>query len=402
MEERAKDVNRFWQKGVLDESSNVMFGEGGAGTFSDGKLTTRMKDPRADEVVNTLVEFGAPEDAAYFAKPHIGTDQLRTLVSAMRKEIEQLGGEVRFETALTGLDIRDGALKGVYLQHQGIQEREPVEACILAIGQGARDTYEMLLREGVALAPKAFAAGIRIEHPQAMIDQAQYGPFAGHPALGAAEYRLTAQQEGRGVYTFCMCPGGVVVASSSAKGEVVVNGMSYRARNGKNANAAVVVQVGPPDFGGGPLDGIRFQRSLEEAAFRLGGGDYCAPAQRVEDFLLGKPTVGFGSVIPSYRPGVKGVDLARALPGFLAEGLEFGIRQFARQLTGFDLPDAVMTGVESRTSAPVRILRNENGESLSVQGLFPVGEGAGYAGGIVSAAVDGMRAAERAAQEWGN
>ena len=398
LEKRVADVERFWAMAALDEESNVMFGEGGAGTFSDGKLTTRIKDPRGDVVLETLVRFGAPEEIKIQAKPHIGTDKLRNIVGTMRREIQRLGGQVQFETRLTDLKIEDGRLKGVWAQAaDGSKSYIPCSTCILAIGQGARDTYRMLLECGVPLAPKAFAVGVRVEHPQGLINASQHGPYAGHPKLGAAEYRITAQADGRGVYSFCMCPGGVVVASSSAKEQVVTNGMSYHARDGENANAALVVQVGPEDFGTGPLDGMVFQQKLEHTAFLAGGGDYTAPAQRVEDFMKGRKTTAFGAVRPTYRPGVKGCDLTKVLPDFVAAGLHKGMEQFARQIKNFDLPDAVMTGVESRTSAPVRILRGESGESIAVTGLYPVGEGAGYAGGIVSAAVDGMRAAERCA-----
>ena len=393
--ERTADVQRFWAGGPLEPESNVMFGEGGAGTFSDGKLTTRIKDPRAGSVLRVLAEHGAPAEIAYLAKPHIGTDRLRLVVSNLRREIEALGGEVRFSATLSGLEQEGGALSAVRVQCGGREERVPCAALVLAIGQGARDTYRMLLQAGVAMQPKAFAVGVRVEHPQAMIDRAQYGAFAGDPRLGAAEYRLTARSGSRGVYTFCMCPGGYVVASSSGAQQVVVNGMSDYARDGQNANAAIVVQVGPEDFGSGPLDGVRFCEQLERQAFLAGGGTYAAPASRLEDFLARRTPGGFGSVAPTYRPGVVPADLWTCLPEPVAAGVAAGIRGFAGQLRGFDLPDAVLTAVESRTSAPVRIVRSETGESVSVPGLYPVGEGAGYAGGIVSAAVDGIRAAER-------
>lgn len=397
IDERVADVELFWGQGALDPESNVMFGEGGAGTFSDGKLTARSKDPRADVVLATLARFGAPAEILIDAKPHIGTDLLRDVVRGMRREIQRLGGEVLFSAKMTGLDIQDGRLRGLTVERNGETERIACGDCILAIGQGARDTYRMLAESGVAMAPKAFAVGVRVEHPQSMIDRAQLGEYAGHPNLGAAEYRLRAQSGGRGVYSFCMCPGGEVVASSSGPNQVVTNGMSRHARDGENANAALVVQVAPKDFGEGPLDGMVFQEKLEEAAFRAGGGNFTAPAQRMEDFLQNRATKGFGDVKPSYRPGVTGARLSDVLPDFVSAGLRDGLTAFGRQIKGFTMPDAVLTAVESRTSAPVRILRGETGEALGIAGLYPVGEGAGYAGGIVSAAIDGMKAAERIA-----
>jgi len=395
VEQRMQAVSRFWHEGALDVESNVMFGEGGAGTFSDGKLTTRIKDPRADAVLNMLVAAGAPGEIAYQAKPHVGTDLLRAVVSHMRRDIERMGGEVRFGAKLTDIEEKNGVLHAVHIQHYGTSERIPCCACVLAMGQGARDTYQMLLRRGQVLQPKAFAVGVRIEHPQSLIDRSQFGALAGHPRLGAAEYRVSAKSGGRGVYSFCMCPGGHVIASSSDKEQVVVNGMSNHARNAPNANAAIVVQVTPDDFGHDPMDGIRFQETLEKRAFHAGGGDFAAPAQRLEDFLRERKTTAFGDVEPTYRPGVVPKRLDAVLPDFVAQGIRDGIRVFARQIKGFDLPDAVLTAVESRTSAPVRILRDETGQAVNAKGLYPVGEGAGYAGGIVSAAVDGMRAAER-------
>ena len=394
---RMEDVELFWKQGRLNTQSNVMFGEGGAGTFSDGKLTARSKDPRADVVLKTLVEFGAPEDILVQAKPHVGTDKLRAVVEGMRREIQRLGGQVRFETRLDQLEVKNGQIRSIEVETEGRREKIPCSACILAIGQGARDTYRMLLDKGLPLIPKAFAVGVRVEHPQSLIDKAQLGPYAGHPKLGAAEYRLTAQADGRGVYSFCMCPGGLVVASSSGPEQVVTNGMSYHARNEVNANAAIVVQVSPRDFGTQALSGVEFQQMLERKAYFAGGGDFCAPAQRMEDFLQRRHTKRFGEVQPSYRPGVKAAALHELLPDFIANGIAQGVEVFARQLKGFDLPDAVLTGVETRTSAPVRIPRDEKGQALGARGVYPVGEGAGYAGGIVSAAVDGMLAAERVA-----
>ena len=392
---RRADVARFWETGKLNAASNAVFGEGGAGTFSDGKLTTRIKDPRAQAVISILAEHGAPEEIRVMAKPHIGTDRLVQVVKALRKAILQMGGEVRFETQLTGLEQKDGALNAVHVQTASGSERIPCAACILATGHGAADTYRMLHASGVILEAKPFAAGVRIEHPRTMIDEAQYGRFAGHPRLGAAEYHLADQSGGRGVYTFCMCPGGRVVACSSEEGGVVTNGMSAYARDEENSNAAIVVQVDGRDYDpSDPLSGLRFRETLEREAFRLGGGGFIAPAAQVGDFLGGHASTGFGAVRPTYAPGVRACHVADCLPGFMAAGIRDGIRAFGRRLKGFDMHEAVITAVESRTSAPVRILRGESGEAIGISGLYPTGEGAGYAGGIVSAAVDGMRAAE--------
>lgn len=395
VERRAIAVEHYWRTGELDEESNVMFGEGGAGTFSDGKLTSRSKDARGDDVLGTLVRFGAPEEIAVSAKPHIGTDRLRSVVSNLRKEIERLGGEVRFGAKLSGISLTNGAVSRVSYTQSGTVESTDCAALVLAIGQGARDTYQMLFDSGVMMAKKPFAVGLRIEHAQSMIDRAQYGAFAGHPRLGAAEYRLTAQSGDRGVYTFCMCPGGSVIASASRRDEVVVNGMSNLARNAENANAAIVVQVRESDLPEDAFAGVRFQKEMECAAFLAGGADGAAPASTVGAFVSRSATKGFGGIKPSYRPGVKAVDLWGVLPSFVSKGVADGVAAFGRQLKGFDEPDAVLTGVETRTSAPLRILRGETMESVSCAGLYPVGEGAGYAGGIVSAAIDGMKAAER-------
>ena len=324
----------------------------------------------------------------------MGTDRLRTVVQNLRNEIIALGGEVRFSTKLEAIHMRDGQLRAVTLIRNGVPEEVDCGALVLAIGQGARDTYRYLFDSGFAMAPKPFAVGVRAEHPQALINESQYGPFARHPALGAADYKLTAEAGGRGVYSFCMCPGGLVVAAGAGPKEMVVNGMSNFDRAGENANAALVVQVFPEDFGQGALDGMAFQQRLEEAAWDLGGGEGLAPACRLEDFLAGRGTTRFGAVKPTFRPGVTGVDLHKCLPPFVSAGLREALMTFARQIQGFDLPDAVLTAVESRTSAPLRILRGENLQSLSHPGVYPVGEGAGYAGGIVSSAVDGLRAAE--------
>ncbi len=401
VEERQADVNRFFRFAELDVNSNIMFGEGGAGAFSDGKLTTRIKDARAAEVLEIFVENGAPDDILYKAKPHMGTDGLLKTLGNMRGKLMGFGAELRFSTRLTGIETdASGALCAVKAECGGKEERIECCACVLAIGQGARDTYELLESAGVELQPKAFAVGVRIEHPRTLIDQAQFGAFAGHPRLGAAEYQLADRYGERGVYTFCMCPGGVVVASSSGSGQVVTNGMSYRARGGENSNAAIVVQVTPQDYGFGALDGMRFQEKLERDAYRLGGGDYVAPASRVADFLKKTEPKVFTSVKSTYLPGVAPRDLRRCLPEFVAEGVAEGIRAFARKLKGFDMGDAVLTAVESRTSSPVRIVRDETMQVTRMRGLYPAGEGAGYAGGIVSAAVDGMKAAEAVMEKY--
>lgn len=394
MDQRVRDVEGYWLTGRADPESNPLFGEGGAGTFSDGKLTARSKDPRCATVLDTFLACGAPEEIGVLAKPHVGTDRLRQVVKDLRNEIVALGGEVRFSTKLDRIHMEDGRLKTVTLLHHGAPERVDCAALVLAIGQGARDTYRYLHDSGFAMAPKPFAVGVRAEHPQKLIDESQYGPFAGHPRLGAADYKLTCQAGGRGVYSFCMCPGGFVVASGAEPGEMVVNGMSHFDRAAENANAALVVQVFPEDFGAGALDGMAFQQKLEQAAWDLGGGEGLAPACTLADFMAGRRTLRFGTVRPTFRPGVTGADLGACLPPFVSERLREALTTFARQIKGFDMPDAVLTAVESRTSAPVRLLRGEDMQSLSHRGVYPVGEGAGYAGGIVSSAVDGLKAAE--------
>ncbi len=396
IDERVKDVRRYWSGAIKepDPDSNVAFGEGGAGTFSDGKLTTRIRDPHIDGVLQTLIDCGAPEEIGYLAKPHIGTDRLRETVKALRMRIEAAGGEVRFSTTLTGLRTTDGRITHARLRHGETETWEPCAAVLLAIGHGARDTARMLYDLGVSMAPKAFAIGVRAEHPQSLINQSQYGPMADHPRLGAAEYRLTARSGERGVYTFCMCPGGQVVASASGPEQVVVNGMSNFARDGQNANAAIVVQITPDDFGTHPLDGLRYLDRLERDTFLLGGADGCAPASTVGAFLRDTVSKTSSEVTPTYRPAVCYTRLSDCLPDFAAAGIREGIKAFGRQLNGYDMEDAILTAVESRTSAPLRILRDGGMESVSHRGLYPIGEGAGYAGGIVSAAVDGVKAAE--------
>ncbi len=395
VEQRAADVEQAWTAGAPDPESNVAFGEGGAGTFSDGKLTSRSKDVRVGAVLDTLIRCGAPEEIGYLAKPHIGTDGLRTVVGNLRRSIEAAGGEVRFSARLTGIVADGGRVTAVTVRQGDAVETVPCAALILAIGQAARDTYAYLEGAGVAMAVKPFAIGVRIEHPQEMIDRAQYGELFAHPRLGAAEYKLTGKAAGRGVYSFCMCPGGQVVAAASDRDQIVVNGMSNSRRDGRNANAAIVVQVTPADTGEKPLDGVKFCAWWERQAFLAGGGSGCAPASRLEDFQHDRKTARFSArVQPSYRPGVTGALLSDCLPDFAVRALKIALAGFSRQLGGFALPDAVLTAIESRTSAPVRILRGEDMQSVSHRGLYPVGEGAGYAGGIVSAAVDGMRAAE--------
>lgn len=400
MDTRRAAVENFWNTGALDVNANVAFGEGGAGTFSDGKLTSRSKDPRAETVLETFIEHGADDEIRYKAKPHIGTDRLQGIIKEMRASVIRMGGEVRFHATLEDITLQNGELTHILVAHERNKERIAVSACILSIGQAARDTYRMLLKRGLQLQPKPFAVGVRIEHPQGLIDRAQFGELAGHPRLGAAEYALRAKSGGRGVYTFCMCPGGHAVAAASDMGQVVVNGMSNHARDGENGNAAIVVQVGPQDFGTQPLDGVKFQQELEAAAFRLGGGGFIAPAQRLSDFMQRKKSKGDFGIKPTYRPGVSMQSLDECLPAYVADGIREAIPVFARQLKGFDYPDAVLTAVESRTSAPVRILRAETGEAVNAKMLYPVGEGAGYAGGIVSAAIDGMIAAERIAARF--
>lgn len=394
VEKRALDVERMSQAGELNPESNVQFGEGGAGAFSDGKLTTGIKSPHQQTVLETFVRHGAPEEILVLAKPHIGTDLLRGVVASLRREILRLGGQVLFETRLVELTLQGNRVVGAVVR-QGEDTREIVtDTVLLCIGHSARDTMQTLFRQGVHMVQKPFAMGVRIEHPQKMIDRSQYGRFAGHPALRAAEYKLAVRTpDGRGCYTFCMCPGGEVIAAASQPGGVAVNGMSYHARAGENANAAVLVGVRPEDFGDDhPLAGFVLQRSVEQAAYRLGGGGFKAPAQRLEDFLAGRASTGFGGVRPSYRPGVTPANLWECLPRFIGEDLKLGIVQMDRQLRGFALPDAVLTGVETRSSSPVRLSRDALRRG-NLAGLYPVGEGAGYAGGIVSAAVDGIDSA---------
>lgn len=392
VDKRAADIADFWKDGTLNTQSNVQFGEGGAGTFSDGKLVTGTKDSRTRKVLEEFVRCGAPEDILYLAKPHIGTDKLRTTIKNLRHHIVLLGGEFRFGTRMERLVVEKGHVVGLELESGFI----PAAQVILAIGHSARDTLESLHDTGVPMERKAFSLGVRIEHSQQDINRVQYGAYAGHPALGAADYRLAAHlPNGRGVYTFCMCPGGVVVAAASEENAVVVNGMSEHARDGHNGNSALLVGVDTEDFPGEHiLAGMHLQQSLERAAFLLGGGEYRAPVQLLGDFLQDVSSRVLGEIQPSYRPGYSLCNLSEILPEYVTNALRAGVVALNRKLPGFAKPDAVLTGVETRSSSPVRIQRNDKRESPGVAGLYPCGEGAGYAGGIVSAAVDGIRTAE--------
>lgn len=398
VDERQKSVEEFWHGRRLNPESNVQFGEGGAGAFSDGKLTTGTGDIRIRKVLDELVSAGAPEEILYEAKPHVGTDKLPTVVKNIREKIIAMGGVVRFSTKVTGFRIIGGKLVGIEAESGGNTEFIECDRAILAVGHSARDIFEKLSALKLPMQAKAFSVGARIEHTAAMIDRAQYGDFAGHRALGAADYKLSCHlPNGRGVYTFCMCPGGYVTGAASERGGVVTNGMSCYARDGINSNAALLVGVTPEDYGSDDvLAGVEFQRRIERAAFRLGGGDYTAPAQRVADFLAKTPSRSFGGVKPTYEPGVAPSALDDCLPDFVADAMRQALPVLGRQLRGFDDGDAVLTAPETRSSSPVRVLRNENFQSPSAVGLFPCGEGAGYAGGIVSAAVDGIRCAEAA------
>ncbi|HEY3635198.1 MAG TPA: hypothetical protein VGK95_09120 [Caldimonas sp.] len=426
--ERTRDTWGLWRRGVLDPESNVQFGEGGAGTFSDGKLWSQISDPRhlTRKVIDELVRAGAPAEIAWVAKPHIGTFRLVSVVERMRHEIERLGGEIRFGARVVDLRIEAGVVRGVVVEHTphaasnggaaagaSSPGREEIDAAhvVVAPGHSARDTFAMLHARGVHLEAKPFSIGFRIEHPQSLIDRARYGAAAGHPLLGAADYRLVHHaKNGRAVYSFCMCPGGTVVAATSEPERVVTNGMSQYSRNERNANAGIVVGIVPSDYGvpvdraradAGALAGIALQRFWESRAFELGGGRYVAPGQRVGDFLRGQASTAFGAVLPSYQPGVRPVDLGArdrpALPDYAIEAIREALPAFERQIAGFALPDAVLTGVETRTSSPLRATRGRDRQSLNVRGLYPAGEGAGYAGGIMSAAVDGIEIAEAVA-----
>ncbi len=393
-EARLAAIRRFHETRELAPDANIQFGEGGAGTFSDGKLTTNINDPRCTRVLRAFVEAGAPEEILWQAKPHIGTDLLPGVIRNLRRRILRAGGEVRFETKLCDLLLTAGCLTGVTVEHRGERSEFPADILILAAGHSARDVFDLLCRRGASMEQKPFSIGVRIEHPQRLINTAQYGR-ASVPEVGAADYKLACHLDsGRSVYTFCMCPGGEVVAAASEAGGLVVNGMSRFSRDGENANSALLVNVAPEDFGSPhPLAGVAFQRRYEAAAWALGGRDFTAPAQLLGDFLQGCASSAPGSVRPSYPLGVRFCDLAPTLPGFAVRSLQEAVPVFARKLRGFDLPDAVLTGVETRSSSPVRILRGEDLQS-NLRGLYPCGEGAGYAGGIMSAAVDGIRVAQ--------
>ena len=389
LEERVKAVKHFSATGELNPNANIQFGEGGAGTFSDGKLTTRIGDELCGFVTETFLQHGAPAEIAIRQKPHVGTDLLRQVIASIRREIEQLGGEVRFDTALTGLTVKNGRLAGI----ETTEGTLPCEVLVLAVGHSARDTFAMLQKSGLNLTCKPFSVGFRAEHLQTAIEESLYHEAAGHPALPHGEYQLSQQVGGRCVYTFCMCPGGQVVASASEEGGVVTNGMSYHARDGKNANAAVVVSVDGRDFDQDPARAIAFQRQLEQAAYRAGGGGYAAPAENVPSFLAGQGRLTIGRVQPTYDRGVTPYDLGSLLPEELAATMRTGFSAFERKIAGYTAPDAILTGLETRTSSPVRLPRGEDFQALDLPGLYPCGEGAGYAGGIMSAAVDGLRVA---------
>ncbi len=391
MDVRVAGVQAFWKQGILSPYANVQFGEGGAGTFSDGKLTTRISDHRCDYVLEKLTEFGAPKEILYQAKPHIGTDLLRDVVKNLRKRILLLGGDIRFETQVTDVMLKNGRLTGVSTNQGTIQ----TDNAVFAIGHSARDSFEMLFQKGVAMEAKPFSVGARIEHLQEDINKGLYGEYYNHPNLPVGEYQLSYRDGERGVYTFCMCPGGFVVPSCSEENTVVTNGMSEFSRNQKNANAALVVSVSPQDYGTHPLDGVRFQRLLERRAFELGGGDYSAPAQDAGSFMNETAGLRLGRVAPSYCLGVRATDFSQLYPDFIRKMMIDGLLQFDRKLPGFAARDAVLTGPETRTSSPIRMMRTETCESINLRGLYPCGEGAGYAGGIMSAAVDGMRVAEQ-------
>jgi uncharacterized FAD-dependent dehydrogenase len=396
--ERTKDTFGLWRKRVLHPESNVQFGEGGAGTFSDGKLWTQVKDPKhyGRKVLTEFVKADAPPEIMYVSKPHVGTFRLVKMVELMRATIEELGGEIRFETRVTDMEIDNGRMRALHLS---TGERLEADHVVLAVGHSARDTFQMLYDRGVHVEAKAFSIGFRIEHPQSLIDRCRFGPNAGNPILGAADYKLVHHSaNGRSVYSFCMCPGGTVVAAASEPGRVVTNGMSQYSRNERNANAGIVVGITPEDYPGHPLAGIEFQRQWESRAFELGGGDYSAPGQLVGDFLARRPSTQLGTVEPSYKPGVKLGDLASALPDYAITAMREALPVFDRQIKGFAMNDAVLTGVETRTSSPIRIRRHDDSlQSINTRGLYPAGEGAGYAGGIMSAGIDGIRVAEAVA-----
>ncbi len=397
VDSRKQSVFKFWQTGILDTRSNVQFGEGGAGAFSDGKLKIGSRDPRKMKILSELVEAGAPPEIMYLDKPHIGTDRLNETVKGIRRKITHMGGEVHFEAVLTKILHKDGVIEGIgFIKNDKYQELY-TDNVIIAIGHSARDTFKNLMDSGVYIEQKPFAVGVRIEHPQAMIDKIRYGNFARHPALGAADYRMVVHlKNGRGVYTFCMCPGGSVIAAASEENAVATNGMSEFARNGGNANSALLVTLGGKDLGSShTLAGVAFQRRIEMKAFAAGGGGYRAPVQRLEDFLNRRNSSCFGEVRPTYLPGTSFCCADFYLPDYITDSLRQAIYEMEEWMPGFAYPDAVITGAETRSSSPVRITRGESLEAIGIKGLYPCGEGAGYAGGIISAAVDGMLCAER-------
>ena len=396
VDSRNKDINNFWNNSILNADSNVQFGEGGAGTFSDGKLNTGVKNIRSRKVLQEFVNCGAPEDILYLTKPHIGTDKLKITVKNLRKKILSLGAEINFETKLLKIITKDNKVVSAIVQKQNKIYEIETDNVILAIGHSARDSFSMLNDLGIFIEPKPFSVGVRIEHPQSLINKSQYGAFYNHPALGAADYKLSVHLKNkRGVYTFCMCPGGQVVAAASEKGKLVTNGMSEYKRDKTNANSAILVGVNPNDFEDDhPLSGVKFQRKLEEKAFTLGGSNYKAPVQLVGDFLKGIPSKDVGSVFPSYKPGYNLCDISFCLPSYITESLKQGIVEMNKKINGFALYDAILTAIETRSSSPIRVTRNDYGESVNLIGLYPCGEGAGYAGGIMSAAIDGIKTAE--------
>jgi len=401
--QRTRDTWGLWRKSVLNPESNVQFGEGGAGTFSDGKLYSQIKDPRflGRKVMEEFVKAGAPPEILYVAHPHIGTFKLVKVVENIREQIVALGGEIRFEQRVTDVHIEEGHLRGLTVLDQTTNQSSELRAdhVVMALGHSSRDTFEMLHARGVHIEAKPFSIGFRVEHPQGLIDRARWGRHAGHPLLGAADYKLVHHaSNGRSVYSFCMCPGGTVVAATSEPGRVVTNGMSQYSRNERNANAGIVVGIDPRDFPGDALAGIALQRQLESNAYVLGGSNYHAPGQLVGDFIAGKPSTALGSIIPSYKPGVTPTDLHQALPAYAIEAMREAFPAFGRKIKGFDTHDAVLTGVETRTSSPIRITRGDDFQSLNVRGLYPAGEGASYAGGILSAGVDGIKVAEAVAR----
>lgn len=400
MDERISAVESFWNGGKLNENANVQFGEGGAGTFSDGKLTTRINDPLCARVLEKFVEFGAPEEILTKAKPHIGTDKLRKIVVNLRERIISLGGEVRFNSPIDKLNIHNGKVNSVFVNGEDF----PCGAAVLALGHSAHDTFAELMKCGVELVPKAFSVGARIEHLQEDIDKSLYGKYAGHPALPPAEYALSYREKDRGVYTFCMCPGGFVVASQNAHDSVLTNGMSNFDRAGKNANSAVLVSVTPEDFGdlSNPLAGVDFVHKLEEKAFRMGKNSGKAPAMLTREFLGNGSAFSLGKVAPTYSLGIESANLRELFPDYISENLAEGIRQFERKIKGFSDNDSVLTAIETRSSSPVRIPRNERCEAFCADNLYPCGEGAGYAGGIMSAAVDGIKIALKIMEKYGN